>query len=46
MALLPFGVFILTVVSRFIVEVAYRLSPPGWFRDLLARDRESRSRRG
>jgi hypothetical protein len=40
-ALLPFGVFVLTVVSRYIVEITYRASS-GWLRELLARDRRSR----
>ena len=42
-ALIPFTKFIVTVFARGLVEVAYRISPPGKFRDLLARDRASRA---
>jgi hypothetical protein len=45
LALLPIGIFVLRVVSRCIVEIAYQLSPKGWFRELLARDRRRRTSR-
>lgn len=45
LALTPFAVFAFRLVSRYIVEVMYRLAPEGWFKRLLARDRASRARR-
>lgn len=42
LALVPFAVFGFRFVARSLVEIAYRLSPPGWFRELLARDRAKR----
>lgn len=46
LALLPVAVFVLRFVSRSLVEIAYRMAPPGRFRDLLSRDRASRARKG
>lgn len=42
LALVPFAVFGFRFLARSLVEIAYRLSPPGWFRNLLAKDRASR----
>ncbi len=42
--LLPFAVLVFRVGSRWLVEIAYRHAPEGWFKRLLARDRASRTR--
>jgi hypothetical protein len=46
LALTPLVVFLFRFVSRSLVEIAYRAAPPGWFKQLLARDRASRAKRG
>jgi hypothetical protein len=46
LAVTPLMVFVLRLLSRTLVEWAYWKSPPGRFRNLLARDRASRTKRG
>lgn len=40
----PFFYFAFRFISRLIVETLWRCSPPGWFKDLLGRDRASRAK--
>lgn len=42
LVLMPFMLFALRFGSRAIVEMLYRVTPEGWLKDRLARDRASR----
>jgi hypothetical protein len=42
LCLMPFAALFYRVVSRYLVELAWRHAPPGRFKNLLGRDRASR----
>jgi hypothetical protein len=44
MALLPLGILFYRVVPRLIVELLWRYAPEGKFKELLTRDRASRTK--